>query len=82
MSTDIELAQRPSAELIGGGFAVLPIGVGIYLLTRGGESSSLPIAGLVVAAAGWVLLGMGLARVGAKVDDLYRSRVTRFRTGG
>ena len=70
MSTDIQLAQRSSAELIGGGFVTIPVGLFVYLVTRGGDTPSYPTIGLVLALVGWTLLGVGLARAGAKVDDL------------
>ena len=81
MSTDIQLSQRSSAEFIGGAFVLLPVGLLVYLLTRGGESRGYPVFGILLVLIGWVLLGIGLARVCAKVDDLYRHQVTRARAG-
>ena len=82
MSTDIELSQRSSPEFVGGGFVTIPVGVLVFLLSRGGESRFYPVVGVLLVLVGWALLGIGLARVGAKVDDLYRIRVTRSRTTG
>ena len=79
MSTDIQLAQRPCAELIAGGFIALPLGLAVYLLTHDGPTRAYPVMGVLIAVVGWVLLGTGVARAGAKVDDLYRTHVTRSR---
>ncbi|KQU67567.1 hypothetical protein [Phycicoccus sp. Root101] len=76
MSTDIQLAQRSSAELIGGAFVAIPAGLFVHLVTRGEDSRFYPAAAALLVLLGWTLLGVGLVRIGAKVDDLYRARVT------